>query len=954
MGACTSLPPETKKHAAITKLKQCTSIGTVHNMAKCDHFQSFVITMEEFNQKQNINGNLNIVQILNHFIHIIHQHDEQFELMANTLGSCDINTCNIFTRNCLKPQHTKNNDDIKIMLMQKMHCYFQHCFDLGYRFTMKEEQLINKESKENDEMKESVFSINYSLLKAHEILSIKHSMLHKSVQDRINARYILPNINYNQESHNDSYPIFKYGYPFKYEQEHEKCNFGMDYMDNDEAKEGISMTGTGYTGLTPRYETLKTEITSNSICSLPVQQFSAEYKKAQIHFKTEYRKAMYETIHVENILSLLFYCNFTMLQYEFSKTYREDQGLRHDHFYWMGKYLKECLHRFGTYLDKGNIKQFYHGTGQKLLFNTKIYGLEIYCPLSTSSSKAVAVNFTNNNRGIIIQFNTDSQQDTFHMNKCKYFSVSWLSDYGNENEHLFVQNQDYLRLGDIIDATNGIEYKPILDALQQIDLISCAFCDLKNGIKDTWNEEICTKAHCNLLYEIIAQKVTTLPRNQSIQFPEYALKLIEMHFKNQKTLYIEHRKYAAHKCDNCKKLHELFYDSEKVWFQLEMVLNLYSDIKRLKLNFNDYKVDTTMIEDVLSCLFTDKTELNHITMISSDAELMKLCTTSKYQGNVLAKNVEIKQGNNVLNNKNVFPEPQRNWLEINVLSDESIPLITEDYVVDTMEHGEQIDNISIKHPKSSQKHANHVLKSWFTHKVQIPHMNDIYYQLFIDNGYDTMDIVKLLSEHKLKKIGITKQGHIDKIVKEIDILRNKIIDVDNQLKSWFDNKVQISHMTDTYLELFISNGYDTLHVVKLLSVEKLKHMGIKKQGHIDKIMMEVDIMKKLYPNYNVPQDNILNRMINKYESHDNSLNLISGDENDQKQNNETSWNGTTVGIDDNITFNSDLEDNDNADLHIHNGKIVSIKNDQITVELTHNQHRTCYFIDEIKIMKVAK
>eukprot|EP01084_Bolivina_argentea_P055054 100952_1 len=169
-------------------------------------------------------------------------------------------------------------------------------------------------------------------------------------------------------------------------------------------------------------------------------QFNGEHKKAIIHYQCDYRKQMFPDITLNEILSLMVYANFTNLQYEFTKTYREKCGKDHTHFYHLGKYLKQAVHAYGTEIRNGNInefvndnvKGFYHGIGQKLQFPHIIgergIGVKILCPLSTSSSFSVATNFTNANNGLIIEISTN-------WSKAKYFSVAWLSDY-NEQEYV--------------------------------------------------------------------------------------------------------------------------------------------------------------------------------------------------------------------------------------------------------------------------------------------------------------------------------------------------------------------------------------------------------------------------------------------------------------------------------------------------------------------------------------
>eukprot|EP01083_Nonionella_stella_P227790 807863_1 len=78
----------------------------------------------------------------------------------------------------------------------------------------------------------------------------------------------------------------------------------------------------------------------------------------------------------------------------------------------------------------------------------------------------VAMNFTSNNAGLIMTFGGEAS-------KAKYFPVSWLSDFGNENEHLFLQNKEELQIENILDCSslNAYEYGSILNALKTMDAI---------------------------------------------------------------------------------------------------------------------------------------------------------------------------------------------------------------------------------------------------------------------------------------------------------------------------------------------------------------------------------------------------------------------------------------------------------------------------------------------------
>eukprot|EP01084_Bolivina_argentea_P215220 365371_1 len=88
-------------------------------ISNCNHLKILEAMMQPYNKSSSQNKNdydthnVNILQLLNSFIHLIHEHanDEEFEFITKELGSCDMIKCNIFKRNRDK---NKRNNDIKI------------------------------------------------------------------------------------------------------------------------------------------------------------------------------------------------------------------------------------------------------------------------------------------------------------------------------------------------------------------------------------------------------------------------------------------------------------------------------------------------------------------------------------------------------------------------------------------------------------------------------------------------------------------------------------------------------------------------------------------------------------------------------------------------------------------------------------------------------------------------
>eukprot|EP01084_Bolivina_argentea_P031935 59079_1 len=148
------------------------------------------------------------------------------------------------------------------------------------------------------------------------------------------------------------------------------CQFIIPENDQDVTNTFVFGSLFDYNKLTAKYSSLKEELTSNKISLITMEQFMSEYKKAQFHWNSAFRKKHYGVISPcsrtnnigfwrGHILSLMIHCNFTDLQYNFNKTYRGFGG--HENFYHLGKMLKEAVLLFGTSVQNGHINNFYHG-----------------------------------------------------------------------------------------------------------------------------------------------------------------------------------------------------------------------------------------------------------------------------------------------------------------------------------------------------------------------------------------------------------------------------------------------------------------------------------------------------------------------------------------------------------------------------------------------------------------
>eukprot|EP01084_Bolivina_argentea_P160094 278808_1 len=365
---------------------------------------------------------INISQILNDFIHLLSKHNQnenEFKMIYNKFGFCNIENCKLFKRNNrdrnknengLYGINDKNKKQIIIeQILDKIHCFYMHCFDIGYKLTNSEKDIINEIINDDYSLNNKQFQ------KLHQLLAKKHAT-HKS---------ICPN---NRNDRFNKYEQYSYGYRFWY-------------------SDGKKNSAVGYRkqNVPAKYKSFKEELINNSLSTINVEQLS-----------------------MQHIMAVMIYCNYTALQYEFTKTFRKiykneaDESLikRHSNFYYLGKYLKESVATSGCKCGT-KINKFYHGINKDMLFPKvgDMDGNYIFGPVSTSIQFEVAVNFTNNN-GIIVEFRGGGAYPASHL------AVFWLSDYGNESEHLFIGETGRLQIVNIISVKTGSEYKLILKFLR--------------------------------------------------------------------------------------------------------------------------------------------------------------------------------------------------------------------------------------------------------------------------------------------------------------------------------------------------------------------------------------------------------------------------------------------------------------------------------------------------------
>ena len=99
--------------------------------------------------------------------------------------------------------------------------------------------------------------------------------------------------------------------------------------------------------------------------------------------------------------------------------------------------------------------------------------IKFRAPTSTSTSKVVLFNYSSVS-GSIVELN-GGHVDSIAGDKCNYFDCCWLSDFGVEEEKLFVQQNAYLELSNIENILTFENYQYFTYAL---NIITCVFGDV--------------------------------------------------------------------------------------------------------------------------------------------------------------------------------------------------------------------------------------------------------------------------------------------------------------------------------------------------------------------------------------------------------------------------------------------------------------------------------------------
>eukprot|EP01084_Bolivina_argentea_P059536 108739_1 len=240
--------------------------------------------------------------------------------------------------------------------------------------------------------------------------------------------------------------------------------------------------------VTPKYCTLKKELLNNKICVISEREYYWLYEECMKLYKTKRHKVTAKHIGVNNkkfniesgtpitmnhLISLKLYTDFCEITKKFKKTMRKKNHLesleslicRNSECAQWSRYIKESCSFYGGNLGK-NIT-LYTGLTRKLLFSSMRQHFE--CPLSTTLNYNKALTFCKDN-GCVLKLKAGNS-------KTRYFDVSWLSRYKEEQERLIMGSS--LKICDIyVNSKSAKQYIAAFLMFEQ--LINGQFIDRNN------------------------------------------------------------------------------------------------------------------------------------------------------------------------------------------------------------------------------------------------------------------------------------------------------------------------------------------------------------------------------------------------------------------------------------------------------------------------------------------
>eukprot|EP01084_Bolivina_argentea_P103884 186049_1 len=248
----------------------------------------------------------------------------------------------------------------------------------------------------------------------------------------------------------------------------------------------------------------------------------------------------------------------------------------------------------------------YHGIQQECIFSS-VYPY-IKGPFSVSQSRAVAVGFSMNGNGMLLELKIDNKSWKMKWNipRMNCFDCSLISKYSHEQEILFLGGLCRHIIQNIIYNGN-MNYDYYIKAIRQI-----TFCMTDNNVpldmlkpdklkkKDKTyiqDRKLVFKLMSNELYQYHEQLRSINEVQEFKNCPEYIEKLLHNHCKIVKAIVFGDELFPNEEKQNF--VFKYFFQLENKWANLERLTKVFPKLDLLMFRFDNINVITNVLTDTV-------------------------------------------------------------------------------------------------------------------------------------------------------------------------------------------------------------------------------------------------------------------------------------------------------------------------------------------------------------------
>eukprot|EP01083_Nonionella_stella_P301329 1033135_1 len=328
-----------------------------------------------------------------------------------------------------------------------------------------------------------------------------------------------------------------------------------------------------------KYGNLKEEMQKNTIHNLDPNIFNLSLIKANSLLNTKKARQLtanplrltgyYTTtrhygitrdtpVKASNLISVIFYTDFSKLSTAFSSTFRKQKFTetlhetkrRNAEFAIWSRLLRETVDLFGTQISEiSTSNSFYCGMSVRMAMPQ--FSMRLCGPTSTSRQMAVAIRF-GGSHGIIMQLSINGGED--QCQDLRGFDCGWISDFSVEDECLFMGGHAPIKIDNVIVRTiHGTvidDYDVFFEALYYFDCMISG-SNLFYAYRDTGYKSLITDESLMILDNLIKHKLET--NDFQNNYPQYINDTFES-FVNSKTRIVLYMRSLLLWCSSGSRL----------------------------------------------------------------------------------------------------------------------------------------------------------------------------------------------------------------------------------------------------------------------------------------------------------------------------------------------------------------------------------------------------------------